>query len=188
MSFFFRASVSEYEAASVTAFTASSTGLPRGSVMDRSIAETSCPAFFASVFGRSSPAPPTGAAAPAFVPGAIAATSHAMRMMKPAEAACAPGGATQPTTGTGDARIACAIVRVESRRPPGVSILRTTNGAPFFSASFRTRATKAALTAWISVFRSATTTGPVAGAGRGAADAASAPDRRKIAALRTRRL
>jgi len=153
-------------------------------VTERSSAETSSPAFFASVFPRSSPAPPTGDAAPAFVPGAIAATSHAIRMMNPADAAWAPGGATQPTTGAGDARIACVIVRVESSRPPGVSILKTTNGAPAFSASFRTRETNAALTAWISVFRSATTTVPAAG-GAGAADAESAPDRRRIAALRT---
>ncbi len=71
-----------------------------------------------------------------------------------------------------------------------MSILRTTNGAPFRSASFRTRETNAALTAWISVFRSAMTTGPAAGAerGAGAADAASAPDRKRIAALRTRGL
>ena len=87
----------------MTALTASSTGRPRGSVTERSRAETSSPTFFAIVFGRSSPPPPTGDAAPAFVPGAIAATSQDIRMRKPAEAACDPGGATQPTTGTGDA-------------------------------------------------------------------------------------
>ncbi len=133
ISFRFSASVSEYDAASLTAFTASSTGRPRGSVTERRSAETSSPTFFAIVFGRSSPPPPTGDAAPAFVPGAIAATSHDMRTMKPAEAACDPGGATQPTTGTGEPRIACVIARVESSRPPCVSMRRMTSGASGFS-------------------------------------------------------
>jgi hypothetical protein len=181
ISFRFSASVSEYDAASLTAFTASSTGRPRGSVTERRSAETSSPTFFAIVFGRSSPPPPTGDAAPAFVPGAIAAMSHDMRTMKPAEAACDPGGATQPTTGTGEPSIACAITRVESSRPPCVSMRRMTSGARAFPASLIACETKRALTAWISVSRSMTT----AGAGRGAPWAARAEYSRNAAAERT---
>ena len=121
----------------------------------------------------------------------MAARSHDIRTMKPAEAACAPGGATHPTTGTSDARMDCVIVRVESMRPPGVSILSTTKGEPLSAASFRMRDTNDALTAWISVLRSATTTGFATGAAGGAAEAAStpsAPVRRTITALRTGRL
>ena len=184
ISFRFSASVSEYDVASLTAFTASSTGRPRGSVTERRSADTSSPTFFAIVFGRSSPLPPTGDAAPAFVPGAIAAMSHDMRTMKPAEAACDPGGATQPTTGTGEPRIACVIARVESSRPPCVSMRRMTSCAPAFPASLIACETKRALTAWISVSRSMTGTG----ADGGAAEITSDPKRKTAAALRTDRL
>ena len=55
------------------------------------------------------------------VVGAIAATWAAAVMNVPAEAACAPSGATNTTTGTGEARIASTIFLVGSMRPPGVS-------------------------------------------------------------------
>ena len=93
-SFFSRHSVSENETASVIVLTARSEGRPRGSVRERISAAASSLIFFPIVFGRSSPPLPTGDAAPAFVPGAIAATSQAIRTKKPAEAACAPGGQT----------------------------------------------------------------------------------------------
>ena len=46
--------------------------------------------FFCSV----RPEMPTGVAAPTFVPGAIAATGHDIKMNAPADAARAPSGET----------------------------------------------------------------------------------------------
>ena len=51
-------------------------------------------ASFVTFFCSVSPEMPTGVAAPTFVPGAIAATGHDIRMKAPAEAARAPSGAT----------------------------------------------------------------------------------------------
>src|SRR6184192_4019781 len=64
---------------------------------------------------------PTGWAAPALVPGAMAATGQPTRMNVPADAARAPDGPTQQTTGTGDRRTALVIARIEESSPPGVS-------------------------------------------------------------------
>ncbi len=50
-------------------------------------------------------------------------------MNVPALAARAPPGATYPMTGTGEARIARMIWRIEVSSPPGVSIRSTTADA-----------------------------------------------------------
>ena len=57
-------------------------------------------ASFVTFSSRMSPVIPTGWAAPTLVPGAIAANGHEIRMKAPAEAARAPGGPTQQSTGT----------------------------------------------------------------------------------------
>ena len=159
-------------------FTASSTGRPRGTTSDRTRAAASSLTFFPIVFGSSSPPPPTGEAAPVFVPGAIAATSQAIRMMNPAEAAWEPGGWTKPTTGTSEARIAFVISRVESSRPPGVLIRRTTTGAPPATASSTTLFTNSAVTGLMSVSRSTTTASvPAPRRGRGEQEEEAQPSR-----------
>ena len=76
--------------------------------------------FFAIVSSIFSPLPVTGWAAPIWVPGAMAATSAAMVMRKPADAARFPDGPTKTTTGTRDLMMALLISRVESTSPPGV--------------------------------------------------------------------
>ena len=48
----------------------------------------------------------------------------------PALAARAPGGETYVATGTGEARIARMMSRIDVSRPPGVSISITTNALP----------------------------------------------------------
>ena len=53
------------------------------------------------------------------VPGAIAATSAAMVMRNPADAARLPDGPTNTATGVFAAMIALLMSRVESSRPPG---------------------------------------------------------------------
>ena len=59
------------------------------------VAAASCSTFFASTSPTVlAAAPPTGCAAPVLVPGAIAATSAAISRKNPADAACAPLGAT----------------------------------------------------------------------------------------------
>ena len=73
------------------------------------------------------------------VPGAIAATWPAAVMKVPADAACAPGGETYTTTGTGDAKMDVTIFRVDDSSPPGVSISTTTTAAPSRSAFSRLR-------------------------------------------------
>ena len=62
----------------------------------------------------------TGCAAPIFVPCVIAAMCAANVINTPAEAACAPGGDTYITTGTGDSIISPTIMRVDFSKPPGV--------------------------------------------------------------------
>ncbi len=69
------------------------------------------------------------------VPGAIAAMSAAIVMMKPAEAARAPDGATYTAIGVFAAIIFVTISRVASTRPPGVRSVNTTSAA--FAASAR---------------------------------------------------
>jgi len=58
------------------------------------LAAASCSTFLPSTPGMSLPPSATGWAAPALVPGAIAARSADIRMKNPAEAAWAPPGAT----------------------------------------------------------------------------------------------
>src|SRR5260370_31844372 len=65
----------------------------------------------------------TGWADPILVPGAIAAMSAASVMYNPAEAARAPDGDTNTTTGSGAPRIFLMMFRIEVSSPPGVSIL-----------------------------------------------------------------
>ena len=83
----------------------------------------------------------TGCAAPMFVAGAIAAMVPAIVMNVPAEAARAPDGATNVTTGTGALRNAVVMRYVESMSPPGVLMTKTTAGAPAACASAMTRST-----------------------------------------------
>src|SRR5262245_24504784 len=75
------------------------------------------------------PLPATGCAAPRFVPGAMAATSAAIVRTKPADAARAPDGATKTATGVEARRSRATIVRVDSRRPPGVFNVNTSSAA-----------------------------------------------------------
>ena len=82
-----------------------------------------------------SPEPETGCAAPACVAGAMAATSAAIRRMNPADAARAPDGATNTTTGVRAVIIRDTMLRVESSRPPGVRNTSTTSSAPDVSAA-----------------------------------------------------
>jgi hypothetical protein len=112
------------------------------------------------------------------VPGAIAATSAAIAMMNPAEAARAPDGPTNTATGVRQLSILSTIWRIELSRPPGVSIRITTSGARCASARSIAWTTWAALTAWTTP--SSSTTGiseraPVAGTRSSARAAAVLP-------------
>jgi hypothetical protein len=69
-----------------------------------------------------------------FVPGAMAATSAATVMMKPAEAARAPEGPTKTATGVRQLSMRSTICRIEESSPPGVSRRRIRSGAPAASA------------------------------------------------------
>ena len=62
-----------------------------------------------------------GVAAPMFVPGDIAATSAAMVMNTPAEAAWPPEGVTHTITGTGATNSRDTMSRMLLSSPPGVS-------------------------------------------------------------------
>src|SRR5882762_3620921 len=55
-------------------------------------------------------------------------------MKVPALAARAPLGATNDATGTGEARMALMISRIEVSRPPGVSMRSTTSCVPSAAA------------------------------------------------------
>src|SRR4051812_22880604 len=68
------------------------------------------------------------------VPGAIAATSAAMVIRKPAEAARLPAGPTYTTTGVFAEMIALLMSRVASSSPPGVCSVKTMSAAPSASA------------------------------------------------------
>ena len=54
---------------------------------------------------------------------------------KPAEAALAPDGPTQATTGTSESRIFLRIVSIDTTMPPGVSSRISTSVSPAASAS-----------------------------------------------------
>ena len=69
------------------------------------------------------------------VPGAIAATSAAIVIRKPAEAARLPDGPTKTTTGVFEPMMAELMSRVESTRPPGVRSVMIKTAA--FAASAR---------------------------------------------------
>src|SRR5262245_44930379 len=106
-------------------------------------------------------APPidTGEAAPRLVPGHIAAICAAYRMKVPALAARAPLGATNTTTGTGEARIALITSRIEVSSPPGVSIWRMTSSAPSLAARSMPRFAKWALAGPMAPSSGTSTTG-----------------------------
>ena len=65
----------------------------------------------------------------------MAATSAAMRMKNPAEAAWAPLGDTYTATGVRAPRMAVVISRVDVINPPAVSSSITSAAAPVRSAS-----------------------------------------------------
>ncbi len=121
------------------------------------------------------PIPATGCAAPMLVPGAIAATSAATVMMKPAEAARAPDGPTNTATGVVQLSMLSTICRIELSRPPGVSMRTTSSGAFWASARSIACTTWAALTAWTTPSSSTTGTSARAGNGSRAEAAATAP-------------
>ncbi len=68
------------------------------------------------------------------VPGDIAATSAAIVIRNPAEAARLPDGDTNTATGVFDSMIEVLISRVESTRPPGVRSTMTRRSALAASA------------------------------------------------------
>ena len=127
--------------ASRTALSAHSTLRSRSFAIDSMKAIVNFSAFSCDTSRRSPsssrwpPPPPalTGEAAPMLVPGAMAATWPAMVMKVPAEAAQAPRGDTNTTTGTRALRIAWMMSFVDESRPPGVS--SSISRAAAFSAS-----------------------------------------------------
>jgi len=66
-------------------------------------------------------------------------------MNVPALAARAPLGATNDATGTGEARIALMISRIDVSSPPGVSMRSTTSCVPSVAARSMARRTKSAV-------------------------------------------
>ena len=88
----------------------------------------------------------------------MAATSAAMVMRNPADAARAPLGPTNTTTGTSDSMIAVLMSRVESTRPPGVRSTRTTTSASRATASSRVWTMNSAEAGWMRASTSATWT------------------------------
>jgi hypothetical protein len=140
-----------------TASAASGTLRPRAAARDRAYAAASEAAFFAVVSSIASPDPDTGVAAPMWVPGAMTATSAASARMKPADAARAPDGPTNTTTGARDASMRDTMARVESSSPPGVRRMMITTAAPDVSASFTASVRYSADTGWMMPSNSATT-------------------------------
>jgi hypothetical protein len=115
-------------------------------------------ALSASSRRRLSPVAETGCAAPMCVPGAMTATSAAIVMTKPAEAARAPEGPTKTTTGAREVIMRETIVRVESTSPPGVRRTKITASAPAVSASSMTLPRYSAEIGWMMPSSSATYT------------------------------
>ncbi len=107
--------------------------------------------FMMGSIGR--PLPSTGCAAPALVPGAMAAMSAASRMKKPADAARAPAGPTKTITGTFDVISFSTMERVESSSPPGVVISMTTASECSLAARARPRSMNSSLIGWITSLR-----------------------------------
>ena len=124
------ASSASEERASRTVATAHSTLRPRSRAIAVIFATASLSTFSPIVPAISSPCPPTGEAAPMFVPGAIRAMCPASVMKVPAEAARPPEGETQTITGRGASRKVPTIWFVDSSEPPGVSSWTMTVAAP----------------------------------------------------------
>ena len=131
---------------------------PRSVAMLRISAAASLKTLDLRVSGRSSPEDPTGLAAPMLVPGAMTAKVAAAVMNVPAEAACAPRGDTNTTEGTSAFSKCWVILRVESRRPPGVSSLIMIRIASSSSARRTSRAMKRSVTELIMPLTSRTRT------------------------------
>ena len=89
------------------------------------------------------------------VPGAIAATSAAITMRKPADAARAPPGATNTAIGVRAASIRATMVWVESTRPPGVRSVKISSDARSWSARSMADTMNSALTGWMMLSTSA---------------------------------
>jgi len=94
ISLFWSASPAVKERLLSTASSASWGLRPLRTASERMLAAESSSTFLAIVPWMSPPSPSTGWAAPALVPGAMAATSADIRMKNPAEPARAPLGAT----------------------------------------------------------------------------------------------
>jgi hypothetical protein len=88
----------------------------------------------------------------------MAATSAAIVSTNPADAARAPDGATNTTTGARDVMMRETMVRVDSRSPPGVRSTKTTSAAFEPSASSMTPVMYSAAIGWMIPSSSATTT------------------------------
>ena len=143
-----------------TADSARATLRPRGPTNERMKAAESFSSFCFITSSIFSPPRVTGCAAPVLVPGAMAATSAASRMKKPADAARAPEGATYTITGTGDASIFAMIERVESTRPPGVRNSISTASALVCRACSMARPMYSSLMGWMVSSRRILTTPP----------------------------
>ena len=100
ITFSFSASRSVTATAWRTAFSAQSALRPRSIATVRMKAAASFSTFFIIVLSAPPPPTDTGDAAPMLVAGAMAATCPAIVMNTPADAARAPVGATNTTTGT----------------------------------------------------------------------------------------
>ena len=125
-----RASVAGDDRASRTVSSAQSAFRPRVSAIERMLATASLRTFWPRSPSMSSPWPPTGVAAPMFVPGAITATWPASVMNVPALAARAPDGVTHTIVGSGASSSVDTMRWVASRLPPGVLSWMTTAVAP----------------------------------------------------------
>jgi hypothetical protein len=142
------ASLSVNDWLSRMAFSASALLRPRLATILRREAAASF-SIFCFMTASISPVISTGCAAPVLVPGAMAATSPASRMKKPAEAARAPLGATYVTTGMGAATIFSMDSRMASMRPPGVFRRTSSNAASSCLACWMARDRISAVTGWI---------------------------------------
>ena len=135
------ASSAVYALASSTVASIASALRPRSAAMLRTSAVVSSSTFLRSVGGKSWPVPEIGAAAPMFVPGAIAATFAATVTSVPADAACAPRGDTNTTVGMFALSSCSTRLRIVEPNPPGVSSRSTSAVASRDSASSSNRST-----------------------------------------------
>ena len=144
------ASTSVNDRLSRTASSASFAFRPRPVAHVLAAAATSDAIFFAIVSSSFSPLPCTGCAAPMCVPGAMAATSAAMVIRNPADAARLPDGPTNTATGVLADSMRDTMEWVESRRPPGVRSVNTRRAAPSRSARSIASIMNPADTGWTS--------------------------------------